>query len=260
MADYWKSNKKHLCPICNFWIPDNPGSRTKHERSESHRAKVALRVKQAFVDEKNAKRKHAETSELLQKLSDAASSSIEKDAKLFQHNLPLNSSTDSKWITLTTELGERYLFNPTTNETKWVDLATTSDPAPINYESSDNLGQTTTHNHGWFTCRGVDGRFFYKNEITGKTQGKKPLELGGGEKILPKPVSVKPTAPVFPRRANVETPLREPDSDISGLLEIKVDPNTGLGVWVDGTEEPNTVPETVERKPFMSFSFKKSRS
>ena len=241
MTDYWKSTKKHLCPICKYWVPDNPGSRKRHDLSDSHKARVAQRVQQSITEEREAKRKKIETSQLMDKINDAATASVERDSKLFRpsSNHPLQSN-ESRWLSLQSESGEAYLFNPTSGETKWADESSKRPPPqrPVKYGEGDDLASISapSSHHGWFTCRGIDGRIFYRNELTGATQMNKPLELGGTSTtaLPPKPVAVKPNLPVRPSKPQAQP--AEPSFDISSLIEAEIDANTGLGVWKEPTQ------------------------
>lgn len=255
MTDYWKSTKKHFCPICKYWIPDNQGSKARHEASESHKARVQQHVQRSIADERDAKRKKVETNQLLDKLNEAASASMDRDAKLFNSAAkhPLQAE-DSRWLSLQSESGENYLFNPVTGETKWADTSSKRPPPerPVKYGNGDDLAEikSSSSNHGWFTCRGVDGRIFYRNELTGATQMNKPAELGGSTttEAPPKPVAMKPMIPVRPNKPLAQP--AEPSIDISSLMEPDVDPNTGLGVWKEPAEKAPV------KRGLISFSLK----
>ncbi len=36
MTEYWKSNPRYCCPVCNVWMADNIASRRKHEQGNKH--------------------------------------------------------------------------------------------------------------------------------------------------------------------------------------------------------------------------------
>ncbi len=36
MTEYWKSNPRFCCPVCNVWMADNHASRRKHEQGNKH--------------------------------------------------------------------------------------------------------------------------------------------------------------------------------------------------------------------------------
>ena len=79
MAEFWKSNSKHHCKICNVWMADNKMSIASHENGFKHKEKV-----QAYKKEKRDAKLHGASSErelqgMLADIEKAAKSAIADD-------------------------------------------------------------------------------------------------------------------------------------------------------------------------------------
>lgn len=79
MSEYWVSQAKYYCKVCNVYIADNKPSRQHHENGVKHKEKVEQMLKQKRLDKLHGARSEAELKKQLDEINKAASAAIASD-------------------------------------------------------------------------------------------------------------------------------------------------------------------------------------
>lgn len=92
MSEYWVSQAKHYCKICNVWIADNKPSRMHHENGVKHKQKVEEQLKQKRMDKLHGARSESDLKKQLADIERAAKEAIatdraEQDGNFYQVQL-----------------------------------------------------------------------------------------------------------------------------------------------------------------------------
>jgi hypothetical protein len=79
MSEYWVSQAKYYCKVCNCYIADNKPSRQHHDNGAKHKEKVELLAKQKKFDKLHGVRSEAELRHQLAEIEKAAKEAIAAD-------------------------------------------------------------------------------------------------------------------------------------------------------------------------------------
>lgn len=79
MSEYWVSQAKFYCKVCNCYIADNKPSRQHHENGVKHKQKVEEMQKQKRMDKLHGARSEAELKQQLADIEKAAKEAIASD-------------------------------------------------------------------------------------------------------------------------------------------------------------------------------------
>jgi WW domain-binding protein 4 len=79
MSEYWVSQAKHYCKICNVWIADNKPSRQFHENGAKHKEKVETQMRNKRDEKLHGARSEAELRKQLAEIDKAAKEAIQGD-------------------------------------------------------------------------------------------------------------------------------------------------------------------------------------
>ena len=79
MSEYWVSQAKHYCKVCNCYIADNKASRAHHENGAKHKEKVEILNKQKRDEKLHGARSEVELKHQLAEIEKAAKEAIATD-------------------------------------------------------------------------------------------------------------------------------------------------------------------------------------
>jgi hypothetical protein len=79
MSEYWVSQAKYYCKVCNCYIADNKPSRLHHENGVKHKEKVEQMLKQKRMDKLHGARSESELKKQLADIEKAAKEAIAVD-------------------------------------------------------------------------------------------------------------------------------------------------------------------------------------
>jgi hypothetical protein len=79
MSEYWVSQAKYYCKVCNCYIADNKPSRSHHENGVKHKEKVEQMLKQKRMDKLHGARSESELKKQLADIEKAAKEAIAVD-------------------------------------------------------------------------------------------------------------------------------------------------------------------------------------
>lgn len=79
MSEYWVSQAKHYCKVCNCYIADNKTSIAHHENGSKHKEKVEILQKQKRQDKLHGARSEVELKQQLAEIEKAAKEAIAVD-------------------------------------------------------------------------------------------------------------------------------------------------------------------------------------
>jgi hypothetical protein len=219
----WVPSKRHFCPVCKVYVPDNPNSRRHHEASGSHKRNMELSVKKAIQKQRDDQREDARVKHEMKKVELEAAKAAEQDRKLF-------SSRAAHPLSVVTQA--------------------TAPSSDAKSESADR----------WVAQRNVHGLVFYKNERTGEMRADKPPNSDSPTTlkplVTPRPSVVLPQ----PMPSHKPPPEHLPPTKLESPRDsrrMSIDPDTGLGAWQESSvqETSNILPSTVRAR--FSFPFKK---
>jgi hypothetical protein len=92
MSEYWVSQAKFYCKVCNCYIADNKPSRLHHENGVKHKEKVEQMLKQKRLDKLHGARSESELKHQLAEIEKAAKEALsadraEQDGNFYQVSL-----------------------------------------------------------------------------------------------------------------------------------------------------------------------------
>ncbi|THD20918.1 WW domain-binding protein 4 [Fasciola hepatica] len=151
MTDYWKSNPRKFCDVCQCWMADNKISVQNHESGMRHKANVEKKMNELQRSSVNSVKEKQEFQKNLQKINDSAFVGMMKDiardpslAKRYgivlteeqklahkRESQPKNKETGAslpekpptqvycEWREATTPGGQKYYWNAVTKESRW---------------------------------------------------------------------------------------------------------------------------------------------
>ncbi len=76
MTEYWVSQAKYYCKICNTWIADNKASRSFHEKSNTHKFKKEFADKKKQADKLHGARSEYDLQRQLKQIERAAQAAL----------------------------------------------------------------------------------------------------------------------------------------------------------------------------------------
>ena len=79
MSEYWVSQAKYYCKICNCYIADNKPSRQHHDNGAKHKEKAELFLKQKRDEKLHGARSESELKHQLAEIDKAAKEAIAID-------------------------------------------------------------------------------------------------------------------------------------------------------------------------------------
>jgi hypothetical protein len=79
MSEYWVSQAKFYCKVCNCYIADNKPSRLHHENGVKHKEKVEQMLKQKRLDKLHGARSESELKHQLAEIEKAAKEALSAD-------------------------------------------------------------------------------------------------------------------------------------------------------------------------------------
>jgi len=79
MGEYWVSQPKHYCKVCNEWMADNKVTRQTHENGRKHKEKFALLQKERREARAAGLQNEREVREELQEIERAAQAALTQD-------------------------------------------------------------------------------------------------------------------------------------------------------------------------------------
>ena len=79
MSEYWVSQAKYYCKICNCHIADNKPSRMHHDNGKKHKENLELFMKQKRQDRLHGARSESELKQQLAEIEKAAKEAIDAD-------------------------------------------------------------------------------------------------------------------------------------------------------------------------------------
>ena len=80
MTEYWVSQAKYYCKICNTWIADNKASRSFHEKSNTHKFKKEFADKKKQADKLHGARSENDLQRQLKQIERAAQAALRGEA------------------------------------------------------------------------------------------------------------------------------------------------------------------------------------
>lgn len=79
MSEYWVSQAKYYCKVCNCYIADNKPSRQHHDNGAKHKEKVEILMKQKRQEKLHGARSESELKQQLAEIEKAAKEAIAVD-------------------------------------------------------------------------------------------------------------------------------------------------------------------------------------